>query len=429
MFHISVHHFAGRNSSGLRDKGARHFRILFAAGGTGGHIMPALATAESIGQVSSNIECQFICGRKPIELALFRKAGWNPVILPLDGVTKGILGISRRILQTVSSIHKAMVFQKEWKPDAVIAFGGYSSVPTTLAAKLQGIPIYLHEQNSIPGKANRFLSRFAKKIFCGFSKTSFRTSKRNLIFTGNPIRSNSKGYSREEGRRYYSIPLDSFLLLAFGGSQGALRLNTLLVEALKQMIDHRKDSHGKISILWGTGESNYQFVCDLVRKTFPVISFSNYQDKAVLIIEKGSHKIAIHLYPFLKEMGLAYAAADLVLSRSGASTIAEILANHLPAIFVPYPHAVQNHQFKNAEIPVQEGAALLIHENNTHASAKLESSLWNLISMPGNLMEMKSKSEKIATPDAGQTIAYYLFEDWKKRLEVTYSSIKEPNIT
>lgn len=405
---------------------ARTPRILFAAGGTGGHIMPALATADAVRQLAGGAECFFVCGRKEVEKVIYKQAGQKPFLLSMDSVTGSLGGRVKRYRQMIESIWKAHRAVKKSRPDAVIAFGGYTAAPVILAARWHGVPIYLQEQNAVPGRVNRLFSIFAERVFigCPFARRFF--ADKRVINTGTPIRLECVGQNRSEARRHFKAGDADFLLLVIGGSQGAAGLNRLLREALAKLAGSGGKTGRQLMIVWATGAGEFGKVCaEVERDLHPNVEKSAHDEKRYTF-ELGGQRATVLAVPFLGEMGKAYAAADLVVGRAGAGSVAEILANGLPSILIPYPHAADDHQRRNAELPRDEGAALLINERDASAAARLTAALEDLMSEPETLLAMRQAAERLAQPDAAAQIARVVLDDIEKQRGLVLQSVDQP---
>jgi UDP-N-acetylglucosamine--N-acetylmuramyl-(pentapeptide) pyrophosphoryl-undecaprenol N-acetylglucosamine transferase len=344
-------------------------RAVLAGGGTGGHVIPALAIAQEL-RSRYNAEILFIGTARGIETRLVPAAGF-----PLELIEVGALNrvsLATR-LKTAFTLPRAILASWKllagFKPGVVIGVGGYASGPAMMAAILRRTPTLIFEPNVIPGFANRMVARFATAAAVHFQATSqyFRHS----TVTGVPVR-----------QQFFTIPArrpgDRPSLLLFGGSQGSRALNQVLVESLRALNDRIPGLH----IVHQTGEKEYASVA------------KSYLDASV----------SAEVSPFIDNMATAFAAADLLICRSGASTVAEVTAAGKPAIFVPLPTAADNHQFKNAELLAQNHAAVLLEEKDLTPQNFVEQ-VSSLLNDRSRLLAMSEAARKLAHPDAAASIA------------------------
>ena len=342
-------------------------RVILAGGGTGGHVIPALAIARELRERHS-AEVKFIGTARGLETKLVPAAGFELDLIEV-GALKNV-GVATR-LSTLWKLPAAVLrsrrILRDFRPDVVIGVGGYASGPAVLAAEMAGIPTLLFEPNLVPGFANRMVARWASAAAVQFEET--RRHFRNAQITGVPVR-----------KEFFEIPARPAdappTLLVFGGSQGAGALNRVMMEsaaALKQ---------AGVSTIHQTGERDY----NQVQAAYQQSGFS------------------AEVTAFIDRMPQAFARADLLLCRSGASTVAEVAAARKPAIFVPFPRAADDHQRRNAEALVEAGAAVLIPEVELTAE-RLVKTVGELLADRKRLAEMSAAGRKLAHPDAAQVIA------------------------
>jgi len=312
-------------------------RLVIAGGGTGGHLFPGLALAEET--LARGGEVLFVgCGRKIEDLAL------SEVPFPVKTLrAEGLIGRPlkdklRALVKMCLSVGEALKILKTFKPQGVFGVGGYASVPTILAAKILRLPCAIHEQNSVPGVANRFLGRLASKIFVSFPKTVAYFPRKKTIFSGNPVR---RSILEPRIREHQGLGL-----LVTGGSQGARALNRLMLQVAPRLYEHFPD----LFLIHQTGFAD----ADLVEASY------------------ASHGLPVRVYPFIKDMAWAYAQVDLVLCRAGATTIAELCALGKPAIYIPFPYATHRHQEENAKAVVERGAGLMFREKDLNPDELFE---------------------------------------------------------
>ncbi len=327
-------------------------RIVFAAGGTGGHIYPALAIAGELRKLKPETEFMFIAGKKGMERNIIEKAGYPLTTLPVTGMPRTL---SPRLVPFAWNLAVSIVGAKKifrmFKPSVVFATGGYVSGPPVLAARMAGIPVAIQEQNSYPGITNRKLARYADIIFLGFGEAArYFSNAAETIETGNPVRAEIGTGDRMASAALFGLDPEKRTLLVFGGSQGSRALNTALAASVEGIA-----STGA-QILWQTGRGEYDTCARF----------------------DGAFGGSVRVLPYIDDMVSAYAASDLVVSRAGAMAIAEITACGLPAIFVPLPSAAANHQEKNARSLEEAGAAVMIPESGLTAE-KLVASVGNIL--------------------------------------------------
>ena len=306
--------------------------MIIAGGGTGGHLFPGIALAEEFLKRDGNNRVLFIGTKKGLEAKILGELGFALQTVEVKGIkgrgpirsAEALLGIPKSLIQSFRII-------RQFSPDLVIGVGGYASGPAVIAAHWMGIKTALAEQNALPGLTNRILGRFVDRVFLSFSETRkwFRQEKTSV--TGNPIRTRFFSDKKSLPRRQ-----DFFTLLVFGGSQGAHAINQNMMAAL----EHLKPMQGRLKIIHQTGARDLEEV----RKAY-----------------RAAGMIAEAL-PFIMDMASAYQSADLLICRAGATSIAEITASGKAAILIPFPHAVEDHQTKNAEVLVRAGAAEMIPE-------------------------------------------------------------------
>jgi UDP-N-acetylglucosamine--N-acetylmuramyl-(pentapeptide) pyrophosphoryl-undecaprenol N-acetylglucosamine transferase len=350
-------------------------KILIACSGSGGHIFPALSSAQELRKQDCGI--LFLqTNRKDID-ELIASEGFDIVNSNLEKIS--FVGLKNKV-QSIFNLFLAAINSfriiSDIRPNVVIGFGGYHSGPIVVAAHLLKIPTLIHEQNVIPGKANRILSKFADKVAVSFRESHdyFKSSK--VVFTGCPLRSEIFSISKESAYSKYGFAKDKFTILVMGGSQGSHNINLNFVKAVNLL--EQKD---QIQIIHLTGKNDYELISKEYRKT----------------------NIPCLVFDFLDEMGYAYKLADFVIARAGASTIFELMSLAIPAIIIPYPFAGR-HQTANAKILSDAGAAILIEEGELSAQA-LKEELSSLISDKEKLNQMKRAFEKFPITDAAKNLS------------------------
>jgi UDP-N-acetylglucosamine--N-acetylmuramyl-(pentapeptide) pyrophosphoryl-undecaprenol N-acetylglucosamine transferase len=350
-------------------------------GGTAGHVHPALTLAAKLRDDAD--EVLFVGTPDGLEARLVPAAG-----VPFRGLSAAGFDRARpwtlltSSLRLAASTLKAFRWMRTERPDVVIGFGGYVSIPVGFAAILRGIPLMLHEQNSVPGMANSWLSRWARAVAVTYPESQARfTHPERVVVTGNPVRPEVLAATRDTGRAGLDLPSNALVLLAFGGSRGARHLNSALV-ALRDRLMAIPD----LVVVHVTGAAEADTVCE------------------ALAGAGGDEGGRWRVIPYLDRMGDALAASDLVLARAGATSIAEITALGLPAVLVPYPYATDDHQTKNAAAMVHAGAAELIADSELD-SPRFGDIVESLLRDSGRRASMAAASAALGRPDADARLA------------------------
>ena len=322
-------------------------RCIFSGGGTGGHLYPALAIAEKIVKEEPDSSILFIGSKKGIEADVVPKMGYDFKVIPTQGLQQGDSFMHRISLSAgagisnIVGIAKAAAIIRKFKPDAVIGTGGFVSFPVTFAAQNLKYPTYIHEQNAVPGRANKVLAKEAKKIFIGFkgSEEAFGYPEKT-VFTGNPVRSDFNKLNKDESREKLGIPKDDFVVFSFGGSLGAATINKIAMGYMR-CISNKSNR----TLLVGTGRRFYdEFVDKCSHKGIPA----------------GEN---VRIEGYIDNMKDYVAAADLLICRAGALSLAELMMAGKPSIIVPISNSVGNHQYYNAKAVADAGGAFLVEES------------------------------------------------------------------
>jgi UDP-N-acetylglucosamine--N-acetylmuramyl-(pentapeptide) pyrophosphoryl-undecaprenol N-acetylglucosamine transferase len=324
-------------------------KILVCAGGTGGHIYPALAVVESIKDSCNSDSVLFVGSERSLDKDLLRQVNLDHRAIKSCGLVlnvgmlKRIFNIAKFIYFFIYGFFQSLKIVLQFKPDIIIGMGGYICAPVLSAGIVTGVRITLHEQNYIPGRLNMFFSKFARYIFISFNDTAryFKVKKDRIIFTGNPLRKMIKR-SYGEGFKFEKWGLEKgrFTIVAFGGSLGAEKINNSVVS----LYNFFKDDD-KIQILLISGRRFYSQLME---------------SKKDIIQSRG--KLIFKIFEYISEMNELYGISDLIISRAGANTISEIIEYNIPSILVPYPEAVSNHQFYNADYLVSRGKAIMVED-------------------------------------------------------------------
>jgi UDP-N-acetylglucosamine--N-acetylmuramyl-(pentapeptide) pyrophosphoryl-undecaprenol N-acetylglucosamine transferase len=348
-------------------------RLLIAGGGTGGHLFPGVAIAEELRARDPDAAITFVGTKRGIEARVLPDLGWNLELIEVSGLkTVGALGALRGLFRLPKALWQARRVVKAFKPDAVIGVGGYASGPVVLMARLRGIPTAICEQNSIPGLTNKILGRVVRAVFLSFQESARFFKPKKIQLTGNPVR-------RELVQKLLAAPPpagDRVHILVSGGSLGAVAVNELAAQALIALA-----ATTPITITHQTGEK------DLAATT------KRYADAGVTADCRA----------FIKDMATTYLAADVVIGRAGATTVAELAIAGKPAIFIPYPFAADNHQEINAREMADAGAALMFRQADLTAD-KLLAALTPLVADAGKRAEMSAKMKALAKPNAAAAV-------------------------
>lgn len=349
-------------------------RVIIAGGGTGGHLFPGLALAEEFRRRDAGTEVTFVGTEHGIEARIIPREGYPIKFLKAEGfVGRSFLRKIGSAVKTALSLLDARRILNSVKPDIVIGVGGYASGAIVLLAGLRSIPTMIHEQNSVPGLTNRILGRIVKRTCVTYHESLPFFPMGRAFLTGNPIRARILRGERETACRLFGLDQSTFTVFVFGGSAGARSINRAVVEALNHLIDLKEE----IQFLHQTGEKDYESVREAYRKA----GF------------RGT------VAPFIYQMAEAYAAADMVISRAGATTLAEITALGKPAILVPYPFASGRHQELNALKLREMGAALMITDNELKGET-LADDIRKLLESDSMRAEMKKAGKGLGRPDA-----------------------------
>ncbi|MGH2454009.1 MAG: undecaprenyldiphospho-muramoylpentapeptide beta-N-acetylglucosaminyltransferase [bacterium] len=361
-------------------------RLVITGGGTGGHLYPGLAVAEALRARMAEARIHFIGGTR-IEARIVPEAGWPFERVPAHPLPRRPgLGQIKAVLVNLVGLARAAGRLALWRPDVVLATGGYVAGPVGLAAVLLGIPLVVQEQNEIPGLTNRWLGRWARRISLP-SETRGGFPQGRTVVTGVPVRPSVLRGERRVARAAFGLAVDRFTILTIGGSQGALALNQAVTEAGTLLM------YEPVQILHQTGGEHLEGV----RRD---IGHREHIGPPVL------RQVAV---PFIERMGDAYAAADLVICRAGASTLAEVTAWGLPAILVPYPHAAGDHQEANARRLAETGGAEVIPDPDL-TGIRLAQALGTLLRQPARRREMAEAARAAAHPDAADRVVDLLLQ-------------------
>ena len=356
------------------NKTRSQYRILFAGGGTGGHLFPALAVAEKIRSLQPSAEIMFVGSKSKIEGRIVPKSGFafSPI---------WIKGFSRKFnldnllfpLKLIVSIIQSLIINMKFKPRVAIGSGGYVAGPAIWGSSIMGAKIILLEQNSYPGVTTRLLEKYASEIHLGFEDSAkYFKNKSILKFTGNPVRESLVRTKRELALKHFNLNPTAKTIFVSGGSLGAGSINKAIEKFLNDY--NPKD----LNIIWQTGKNYYE-------------QYKKFNNGNILVKD------------FIDDMNLAYSACDLLVSRAGATTIAEILVLGIAAILIPSPNVAENHQFYNAKSLSDRKAAILFEDNDLMGMFGTE--LIKILNDENLLREIRVNAANLGKADAAGIIA------------------------
>jgi UDP-N-acetylglucosamine--N-acetylmuramyl-(pentapeptide) pyrophosphoryl-undecaprenol N-acetylglucosamine transferase len=357
--------------------GARRGRIIIAGGGTGGHIFPAVAIAHALRKLQPTIEILFVGAKGKMEMEKVPQAGYNIKGLDIAGFNRSSLikniGLPLKLIKSFWQVRNII---KTFQPDAVIGVGGYSTYPVLRYAQTKGIPTFIHEANSFAGKANIMLGKNASKIFVATDGMEKFFPADRIMITGNPVRQNivNNRISRQEGIEFFGLDPAKKTVFVTGGSLGAKGINEAIDANISAFV------HNNVQLIWQTGK---------------------------LYAEKASARAAenrnIWANSFITQMEYAYAAADIVISRAGAMSVAELCVARKPVVFVPFPFAAEDHQTANAQNLVSKQAGLMIKDSE--AKAKLVPTVIALARDEQQQHMLRENIGKLAITNADEVVA------------------------
>jgi len=364
----------GRGAGGANRE---RLSIIIAGGGTGGHIFPAVAIANAIKNMRPDVDILFVGAKGKMEMEKVPQAGYKIEGLDIAGFNRSSLIKNIGLpLKLIKSFLQVRTIFKKFKPMAVIGVGGYSSFPVLKFAQAQGIKTFIHESNSFAGKANIMLGKNATKIFVAIDGMDKFFPAGKIIISGNPVRASitNNQISREEAILFFGLKPEKKTVLSIGGSLGANSINVALDNHIAEF------EKNNLQLIWQTGKP--------------------YSDKGK---QAGGGKTNIWVSEFINQMEYAYAAADVVISRSGAMSVGELCVMKKPVVFVPYPFAAEDHQTVNAKKLVDRNAALMIKDSE--AAEKLVATIIELAKDEQKQFQLKQNISKLAITDAAEVVA------------------------
>ncbi len=379
----------------MKEETTRHIRLIVTGGGTGGHLFPGISLAQAMMLADPGCEVLFIGTERKIDKTALSNLGFATRSIKSQGIKgKSFFAVLKALFQQPLALWEAAGIIRRFKPDLVFGVGGYVTGPVILAARLLGVTTCIHEQNSIPGLANKLLGYIANKIFVSLpgSEKYFPASK--TILSGNPVRNTILKVSREAKPESGQ---ESSTLLILGGSQGARRLNSLMLEAAENILSKLSPPPFIIHQTGGHDKDHVQ------RKYVELGLNARVQD-------------------FFSDMAEIYSQADLIISRAGATTLAELTVFHKPVILIPFPFAADNHQEINGQYLVEAGAGLMFRQADLTGD-KLGMKIKRVLEDKKLLAEMADNSGKVARPEATDTIINACMKLLKNRLDTATGKI------
>lgn len=363
-------------------------RVILSGGGTGGHIYPAVAVAEALKRkYGDNVEILFVGAEGKMEMEKIPSLGYKIVGLPIAGLQRRLDWHNLLVpFKMIKSLWMARRVVRDFRADVVAGFGGYASAPILKAAQRAGVPTLIQEQNSYAGVTNKLLAKGAKRICVAYEGMQRFFPSDKIVYTGNPLRGRFSAGSelREQALRYYGFSAERPVLLVVGGSLGCRTMNNMMKRWVEGL-----GGKAPIQVIWQTGKYYEREMQEHLAK---------YPTEGVW---QGA---------FIERMDLAYAAADLVLSRSGACTVSELCLVAKPTIFIPSPNVAEDHQTKNAMALVDKGAALCVSDSKAVEEA-MELAL-STITNQERLAELSRNIAKLAVADSAERIVAEIEKLW-----------------
>lgn len=358
-------------------------RIIIAGGGTGGHIFPAVAVANALKKMDNTVEILFVGANGKMEMEKVPQAGYNIRGIDISGFDRGnMLKNITLPFKIIRSFYQVRNILKSFKPDAVFGVGGYSSYPVLRLAQMMNIKTFLHESNAFAGKSNKLLARKAVKVFVAVDGMEKFFPADRIMITGNPVRSSIANNTVDPvvAKHSFGLQEDKVTVFAMGGSLGARSINEAIDKGLDRILDNN------LQLIWQTGKL--------------------YTGRSK---ESTANKKGVWVNDFITGMENAYAAADVVVSRSGAMSVTELCISAKPVVFVPFPFAAEDHQTANAKALVDKDAAIMIKDSE--AKDKLVDEVIALANNTEKRLRLASNIQKLAIKDADYQIAKTILEN------------------
>lgn len=352
----------------------KQYKFILSGGGTGGHIYPAIAIANELKSRFPDAEFLFVGAKDKMEMQKVPQAGYNIKGLWISGLQRRLTFDNALFpVKLLSSLLKSRTIIKQFKPDVVIGTGGFASGPLLQVAAIAGIPTVIQEQNSFPGITNKLLSKKANKICVAYENLERFFPKEKMILTGNPVRQDLIDIEskREEAIQYFNLDSSKKTVLVLGGSLGARRVNQLIEKELANMLSQN------VQVIWQCGKLYLE-------------DYKKYNSANVQVVA------------FIERMDLVYAAADIVISRAGASSVSELCIVGKPVIFIPSPNVAEDHQTKNAQAIVDKKGALMLKESELDSQFGLVFEV--LLKDEGKQNQLSENIKSLAMPEATKQI-------------------------
>lgn len=392
----------------------KKLKVIISGGGTGGHIFPAISIANKLMELNPETEILFIGAKGKMEMEKVPTAGYKIVGLPIVGLQRqlnlrNLINDIQVPFKWVASQLKVSRVIRDFAPDIAIGVGGYASAAAIKVAQKQGIPTLLQEQNSFAGLSNKMLAQDAGRICVAYEGMERFFPAEKIVMTGNPIRSDIRPATpemREQGRRYYSLDPSKKHILIVGGSLGSGTLNKTMMKWIR---DGRPGGYD-VDVLWQHGKYYHKEVEAFMSSPSGESGWKvdKVENEALGELTYAEAAVNVRCREFIDRMDLAYAAADLVISRAGASTVSELCAAHKAAIFVPSPNVAEDHQTHNAMALVDKGAALMVPDAS--ATELLMRTAIAALKSQTQIECMERNIAALALPDAATSIAYEVYK-------------------
>lgn len=361
-------------------RATRGRRLIVAGGGTGGHLFPGIAVAQLFLTRHPRNRVLFINAGRPLEVNVLARLGWPHATIPVEGIKgRGLWRQLNALAKIPGALRQSRALIQDFEPDGVLGVGGYSAGPVVLAAWMLGVPTALHEQNRLPGLTNRLLRRVVDRIYLTFADDTHRFDPRKALVTGNPVRDEILALGAKPKP---SADPATFHLLILGGSQGARAINDAMMAALPRLAD-----------------------CPGLQ----VVHQTGLEDEPAVARAYARAGIAATVRAFFNDMAEQYHRAHLIVCRAGATTVAEITAVGRAALFIPFPHAADDHQTGNARALVEAGAAEMVAQGDLNGDLLAERIL-DFVNQRQRLAEMAARALTLGRPEAALNIVNDLYQ-------------------
>ena len=353
--------------------------IAFAGGGTGGHLTPGMAVADALRRLDPHVEVLFLGAGRPIERDLLGRVGYEYIQLPTVSSPRSLTGLLRcAAIGPIGMLAAWRLFAKR-RPDVLVALGGYAAFLPAVCASWRGLPVVVLEQNAIPGKVNRWVSRWAVEVVVQWQAAAEKfPHPERVAALGNPVRREALAIDRTTACSRMGLDPNKTTVLVLGGSQGAVAVNELVFSALPRLAEL---AH-KVQILHSAGDVGY----------------------ADAEARYGAATVTVSHHRFIHDMAAAYGCADVAVCRAGATTLAELTANGIPSILIPYPYASDDHQYANAKLLSDAGAAVVRRQSEL-SSGQFTSLLVELLADDAKRKAMRDAALSLGLPNAAEVVA------------------------